>query len=279
MVRKEPRNEQTLCRAVICLIGKRRGEAIIKAEPLDTVVRTVPAVEWRFETRTERFALEHTRVESFPKQIAKGKRFTQLFRPLESELVERLPGAFFLTGDAQETRVPTEQHTPIRQALSAWMVEIAASLEPEDEVGPSGNCELTDNPPGVPFQVTLHRDSRRGSKLLVMQTRPSDLTDLRRKRIREAMNRKCPKLLQEKLGGRTSILVLESNDVTLANRRAVTEAVVAELRTRSDAPDIVFVARTGIRPWNAWLIKEGSSISPGIAGCGPFIVDSTCGTA
>jgi hypothetical protein len=45
-----------------------------------------PAVELRFETATERFALEHTRIESFPEQINKGKQFAQLLGPLESDL-------------------------------------------------------------------------------------------------------------------------------------------------------------------------------------------------
>ena len=279
MARKEPRNEQALCKAIMRLIGQRRGEAITKTEPVDTVVRTRPAVDWRFETATARFALEHTRIESFPGQIVKGKKFAQLLGPFEAELSGRLPGTFYLTVGVGEAKAPTPLHKVIRRALDAWVVEHADSLDPEEDVGPSGNCDLTARPPGVPFQVKLHRDSSRGSELFIMQGLHGDPSILRRERIREALNRKCPKLLQEQIGGRRSILVLESDDVALANRTAIAEAAVAELSTRCDAPDIVVWARTSTHPWKALFIKDGSSMFPSVDPAGLLILDSTRGTA
>ena len=96
MIIKEPKNEQRLCESAIRLLVERIGESIIKAEAVDTVVRDRPAVEWIYETPSTRFAVEHTRIESFPDPIAEGKRFAQqLLQPLQKELAGRLPERAF----------------------------------------------------------------------------------------------------------------------------------------------------------------------------------------
>lgn len=277
MVSKEPKNEQALCKAVIHLIGERRGEPITNAEPVDTVVRTRPAVEWRFGTPTVRFALEHTRIESFPNQITKGKQFVRLLGPLETDLAGRLPGTFDLIVDVGAATAPAAQHVQIRTAAAAWIMAHASTLDTEEDAGPAGNCDLTARPADVPFDVTLLREARDGSELCIAQRSPDDLLHLRRDRIREALNRKCPKLLVEQATGRMSILILESDDIALANRRAIVEAAVAELSARKDAPNIVLWARTSTRPWKAWFIKDGSLVHPLIDRAGPFILKPTCG--
>src|SRR5262249_6801206 len=99
MVAEEPKNEQRICTAVMNLVAHRRGEGILSAEPVDPVVRDRPAVEWVFDTPTARFAIEHTRLESFSNQIREGKLFAQLLAPLEAELAGKLPGVFFLIVD------------------------------------------------------------------------------------------------------------------------------------------------------------------------------------
>lgn len=279
MVAKEPKNEQHICRAVMCLIVDRRGERIINAEPVDVVVRDRPAVEWVFETPTARFALEHTRIESFPKQIAEGKRFAHLLEPLEAELTGKLPGAFFLIVDVGAARAPSASHAEVRRALSEWILSNGAALDPEEQTGRQGNCEITATPLGVPFEVTLHRDSNYDSRLFIMQNLTGNRQSLRRDRIREALTRKCPKLLDAQREGRVSVLVLESDDIALANRVAIAEIIVTELAARGDAPDVVIWARTSTQPWKAWLIKEGPDVHPHIRDAGPFVLDPSCGVA
>ena len=96
MAKSEPRNERRLCDAVARFLAQRQGEAIAQVQELDTVVRNRQAVEAIYSTPSVRFALEHTRVESFPDQIALGKQFVQLLGPLERELGPRLPGWFWV---------------------------------------------------------------------------------------------------------------------------------------------------------------------------------------
>ncbi len=273
MVAKEAKNEQHICRAVMRLIADRRGERIINAEPVDSVVRDRPAVEWVFETPTMRFALEHTRIESFPKQIAEGKRFAHLLEPLETELTGKLPGTFFLSVDVGAAKAPSASHAEVRKALSEWILANSAALDPAEQTGRQDYCKITEIPLGVPFEVTLHRDSNYDSQLFIMQNLPSSRQSLRRDRIREALTRKCPKLLDAQREGHVSVLVLESDDIALANRVAIAEISVAELAARDDAPDVVIWARTGTQPWKAWLLKEGLVVHPHIRAAGPFVLD------
>ncbi len=101
----------------------------------------------------------------------------------------------------------------------------------------------------------------------------ADLEGLQRERIRTALARKCPKLLDARKGGRVSILVLESDDVALANLRAIATPTITELATRDDSPDVVIWARTSTRPWKAWLLKEGDKTHPNVPMGGPHGLD------
>jgi hypothetical protein len=133
MIAKEPKNEQLICKAMMTLIAQRRGERIISAQPVDVVVRDRPAVEWAFETTTAKFALEHTRIESFSNQIREGKLFAQMLAPLEAELAGKLPGSFFLIVDVGAAKAPRTQHANIRKLLGEWVLANGAGLESEEQ--------------------------------------------------------------------------------------------------------------------------------------------------
>ena len=264
MAKSEPRNEQQLCEAVAALLARRNGESVTKAEAVDTVVRDRPAVEAIYHTKSNRFALEHTRVESFPNQIGLGKQFAQLVGPLETELAGKLPGEFFLIVQVGEARVSSADQPRVRAAVAAWILENAAVLEPEETVGPRGKCEMTVKPNGVPFEVTLHRDCDYGSGLLIIQGLDGDRQQLRRQAIARSLDSKCPKLKAAHDDGCVSILILESDDISLANRVVVAEAAATELVKRTDQPDVVVWVGTSTSPWRAAMIKDGARLYPDV---------------
>ncbi len=76
-----------------------------------------------------------------------------------------------------------------------------------------------------------------------------------------------------------SVLILESDDVALANRVVVAEATVVELARRRDAPDVVVWARTSTNPWKCSFIKDGERLYPDIDAGILFDLDSTSGAA
>jgi len=272
MVAQEPKNEQALCHAVIRLLAGRIGESVTSARQVDTVVRNRPAVEWVYETPSRKFAVEHTRIETFTNQISEGKRFAQLLEPLEGDLAGKLPGAFFLIVDVGLAKAPAGQQAAVRQALAKWILETGGTLDP-DETTRNGNCETTATPPGVPFEVTLRRDCDYESRLFIMQNAVGDRRVLRRQRIGEALLRKGPKLAAAKAEGSVSVLILESDDIALANRVVVAEAAVAELTACDSPPDIVIWARTSTRPWKCSFIKDGPTY-PDIASAKLLVLET-----
>jgi hypothetical protein len=264
VAKSEPKNEQQLCGAVGAFLARRQGESIVKTELVDAVVRDRRAVEAIYHTKCTRFALEHTRIESFPNQIGLGKQFAQLLGPLETDLAGKLPGVFFLIVGVGEARVSSSDHAKVRAAVAAWILENAAALESEERVGLRGKCEITATPAGVPFEVTLHRDCDYDSGLFIMRGLDGDRQQLRREAIARSLDNKCPKLQAAHDDGCISVLILESDDVSLSNRVVVAEAAAAELAKRADQPDAVVWVRTSTRPWKAAMIKDGAKLYPDI---------------
>lgn len=260
---KEPKNEQAVCYVVAKFLADRQGDVVTKIESIDAVVRDRQAVEAIYHTRSSRFALEHTRIESFRDQIGLGKQFAQLLGSLETDLAGKLPGAFFLTVPVGTARAPAADQDNVRAALSVWILANAATLEAGERVGPRGRCAITATPRGVPFEVTLHRDSDHDSRLFIWQGLNGDRQQGRRAAVARSLQNKCPKLKAAKDNGCVSVLILESDD-SLANHVVVAEAVEAELMKRNDQPDIVVWARTRTRPWKAALIKDGAAIYPDV---------------
>lgn len=263
-MKKEPKNEQVICVGLMQLISERRCESVTPTCQPDTIERSRPAVEWLFETATAKFAIEHTRIESFPNQIIDGKHFARMLEPLETELTGQLPGHYFLVVNVGAAKAPVSRHDEIRAAIRDWILANCIGLKEEEG--------LRGTPTGVPFEIALSRDIGGGSSLTVFQGLVDNLADLRFDRIREALDRKCPKLSAEQRAGRITVLALESDDMPLINRRAVSAAVVEALASRTDSPDLIFWVRTSTQPWNTWLLKEGASSYPAVPNDGPFVL-------
>jgi hypothetical protein len=83
-------NQGKACDAVVRLLEDRTGEtrADISHPEKD---RTGPPVELRFRLGTQSYAIEHTQIEAFARQIHTGEEFGQLIRPIIDELSGTLP--------------------------------------------------------------------------------------------------------------------------------------------------------------------------------------------
>jgi len=74
--------------------------------------------------------------------------------------------------------------------------------------------------------------------------------------VRRALDANCPKLANWAREGRTSILIVEADDMQHSNVFVVYDAVARALRARSDQPDIVVLVETDGHPWSGWILKE-----------------------
>ena len=101
-------------------------------------------------------------------------------------------------------------------------------------------------------------------RVFVARFSPPDLEKARRTRVDTALERKCPKLaVAKQTFGAVSVLVLESDDIALANRHGISQTVVDAIQARPDVPDMILLAETdrGLR-WQLWLVKDGNHIYP-----------------
>jgi hypothetical protein len=88
------------------------------------------------------------------------------------------------------------------------------------------------------------------------------LNQLRVERVAGALARKCPKLTTEKAKGHESVLVLESDDLSLANSDAIGRALEVALANCPEPPDRVYLVETEMRPWRAYLLKDRADVYP-----------------
>jgi hypothetical protein len=149
----EPKNEEAACQAVMRVIEQRAGGPLTVSARPDTIERQQPAVELLFESPTRRYAMEHTRIESFPRQIAEGKAFSNLLEPLETELAGKVPGRFRLAVAVGATDgIRSADHVRVREQVKEWILSKASWFEADQKAE-----FVTETPPGVPFALTLAR--------------------------------------------------------------------------------------------------------------------------
>lgn len=266
-----PKNEEQVCKVVMCVIERRDGGPLTiterpdKPDPAVKIGQRPKAVELLFKGPTKHYAMEHTLIESFPMQIKDGMDFVALLEPLEQELSGVLPGTYTLTVSVGVTGgISVGDHPRIRELVSQWILSSGPSLEcGASRKGP--RCVITERPMGVPFSLTLYRSTASGSRLKISRFSPEDLEDQRLERVREALKRKCPKLSKHQ-DDRETVLALEYCDIALGAPDKIGLAVglaLAERVDRKDAPHSIFLVDTYIeRPWPVWTLKEGADVFP-----------------
>lgn len=236
----------------------------------DEIERQLPAVDLLVEdAKGHKLVIEHTIVESFSGRIFEDTMFAELAKCLEDRLTGRLP----VPGHYRVTLEPGGlRRRDSLEAVCADVVEWAESQASSLALGspltaPDHIATGVLAPWGL--KVRLGRWPRHDGRVVAMRATPSDLEEMRADRVTKALAAKCPKLKRAAEGGRTSILVLESDDLALGNYSDVANATASGLGGRPDQPDVVVLVETEIDA-DVWLIKEHGSVFPDITAPGPL---------
>lgn len=231
-------------------------------------------IDSRFESDTKKFVMEHTLIESYLEQISDNHQFDNLFEPLKNELSGTLPapGHYILcvkTGAVKGIK----NESWVRKNLSQWLREKAPVLKLRSPSQPS-NFYIREMPQGVPFEVALYRFPGKDGEFFISFFSPENLEEERRVRIRKALDDKCPKLLAARGNDKTSVLVLEYNDISLGNYVDIGNVLVQELSLRqNDIPDEIYLVWTGEKQTAVIVLKEGLHIWPNVSDDGPHNLD------
>ncbi len=154
------------------------------------------------------FAIEHTSIDSIPKQRGNDALFEQVVKPLEDEfrckllfrLVLSIPYEGIQAGQNWRVRAPR-----IRTALRDWVLNEALEL-------PLGRYVIS-GVPELPFEFRADKHSSERTGLLFNRPAPND--DTFSNRLRDQVDPKILKLSPYKGQNKRTILLIESSDLSL----------------------------------------------------------------
>ena len=231
--------QDAVCTFARKILAARTGEAITVTARPDIINRRTRAVEELWESASRRYAIEHTRLESYTGQLGNAAKIERLIGPVRDFLRGRLPGSHVLAVRCSETQV-------------AEIIKLVLQAAPALSDGET----ITLPSSKLPFAVQLHRRGGAGSHVAVHCLIEGDAEDLRLHRMRRALSDKCPKLAAAAVDGFASVLVLEANDIQLSNAFVAFDAFKKAISGRSDQPYIVIFVETDASPFG-WVLKEG----------------------
>jgi hypothetical protein len=251
-------HEGKCCDAAIRELERRFGvtRCDLRSPELE---RAVAPVELTCRLGDQLFAIEHTGIEPFAGHMQLQAEGARDFEPVKEALAGLLPPDDFFdlhvpVGAMQS--LPRGARTKVRAALVEWIKATGPTL-PRSEIHRYTLPIVKVMPPGVPFEVTLHRHVRPAifthTFSVTHLVTAADQEEERRARLRLTCEKKFPKLAwwKRNAGART-VLVLEDNDMQLSNPTSIYQALATVEAEFDDRPDEVHLVSTFIEsPW--WL--------------------------
>ena len=152
------------------------------------------------------FAIEHTSIDTLPDQRRNNDWFNQVIGDLEQEFESQLSfrmNIMFPYDTAIKGKV--RDRIAIRKALKNWILEKSPHLE-------FGKHDLN-NIPGIPFHLTIDKRTSHIPGVAFSRSKPDD--DTLSCRIKALFDRKAGKLKKYQDLGKTTVLLVESNDIAL----------------------------------------------------------------
>ena len=159
------------------------------------------------------FAIEHTSVDTLPKQRRDSDWFMQAVGSLNAEL----PSVPFRLRITIEYGAVTkgQNWTAIREALKTWVTNDANRL--------TDGRHIMENVPAIPFRIHVTKSSDRPPGVFIGRREPHDDTLPDRTRI--LFDRKAEKLAKYHKSGTTTVLLVENDDIALMNETKMLKAI------------------------------------------------------
>lgn len=230
--------------------------------------RNLPACDALAIIGSKKVAIEHTSVDSVPQQRRDSARFMKVLGPLDLDLKNKLPtpGSYWLS--VHMNAIPAlkrKEWDGIRNRIHEWCLKVANSLEIGSPYSAPKHF-VRAMPEGVPFEVTLYRWPGEDGRFLITRLAPNDLEDQRKDAISQTISSRGSKVSDYRIVGYRTILVLESNDIALANASLIGQAFIRAAKDLNSMimPDEVYLVETEMKPYYVHCLKFGESCFPNI---------------
>lgn len=152
------------------------------------------------------FAIEHTSIDTLPNQRRGSDWFMQAVGGIEKELTASVPFRLNITIEYDAVTKGQDWAT-IRQNLKAWIIIESPRL--------NDGLSVLENVQGVPFRLRIRKASGRLPGIFFARFEPMD--DTLPTRIRKQFDRKAEKLAKYHGPDRTTVLLVENDDIALMN--------------------------------------------------------------
>lgn len=160
------------------------------------------------------FAIEHTSIDTLPNQRRDSDWFMQAMGGIEKELTVLLP--FRLNIIIEYDAVSKGQDwSAIRENLKTWIIVESPRLA-------DGRIVLEDVH-GIPFRLHVRKASDRPPGIFFARFKPND--DTLSVRIRKQFDRKAKKLAKYHGAGKTTVLLIENDDIALMNEGIMIDSI------------------------------------------------------
>jgi hypothetical protein len=245
-------------------ISKTRNVVCKIIDYPDEKERRLPACDVFAIIDSKKVAVEHTSIDSIPFQRRDNKRFSDLLGPLEEQLTGKLPkqGNYQLVVDMDVIPIGVKWDF-IRLQISEWCQKVASSLA----IGNASTAPkhfIREKLLGVPFEVTLYRWPFRDGQFRVARFLPADLENKRTKVIIQSLISRGIKVSKYKDDGFRTLLILESNDIILANASDIGKAFIKAISCArlNKFPDEVYLVETEMEPYYFYCLKIDDALFP-----------------
>jgi len=233
----------------------------------DEIERNSPACDVSAIVGNREVAVEHTSIDSYPSQRKDDNRFRKVLGPLENELAGKLPAPGHYQLGVNINVIPTGINWDnVRLRIREWCQKVAPTLEIGDPFTAPRHF-VRETPEGVPFEVTLGRWPRRDGQFKVVRFFPEDLERQRTEAIYQALASRGPKVAKYRDRGFRTILILESDDIALANDSDIGQAFVNTINKcgSTPLPDEVYLVQSEVEPYDFYCLKFGDTLFPDAA--------------
>jgi hypothetical protein len=160
------------------------------------------------------FAIEHTSIDSIPNQRRDSDWFIQVVGGLEEELSHSM--SFRLRITLHYDAVARGQNwSNIRNSVKYWITHDAPHI--------ADGTHIIEDISEVPFRIYVTKASDRPPGLYFARIAPADATLVNR--LRKQLDRKAKKLQKYKLINKTTVLLVENDDIALMNDAIMHDAI------------------------------------------------------